>query len=267
MFLCRKKTVEDGAEDVTKGSSSSHDEKRSSTTRMRLSSSQKSTSRWGLLTKEESQNTIASCSEGTLGDSFRIKEIPAPPTASRIRPRGSDHSSTNDDTPIQEFYLKKRRPGTGRNGLAWQEDPTGQTWLHHGRNWPRDYATVRGTVVTVAPSRSHKSPKQWLLATHVRQPDETTWTQAPKGAALPLFYSNLYCLVPTSGSRSLRKLEQVSAELSVTMDTTKPKSWRSSRSLGTSTEISRPTLVAAYSSEPTLQTSSKSVTFAPELDP
>ena len=91
------------------------------------------------------------------------------------------------DGGIHDFTLKRRRKGH-KPGVEWQEDPTGKTWLHHGRHWPRDYATIRGSVVEV-------DGKKWLLATHVKQLGGTEWNKAPKGAALPFFYKKTHCLV------------------------------------------------------------------------
>merc|ERR1712226_332272 len=113
----------------------------------------------------------------------------------------------------------KRQPGEhGRTGLRWFEDPRGDTWLRHGRHWPRDNAIIRGRVITVSskiqsPHHSHRQnqnhhnhTKKWLLATHIQQPAAAAgngkstkpkkWHKAPKGAALPLQFGHLYHLVP-----------------------------------------------------------------------
>lgn len=120
--------------------------------------------------KQESATSIA-CSEAASDFSVKLDAVV-------------------DSQGNYEFYLKKRREGHfNRRGLHWQEDPTGETWLHNGRNWPRDYATLRGKVVTV-------KGKKWLLATEVKQPGSGSWTKAPKGAAIPFFFRNTYCLVP-----------------------------------------------------------------------
>mmetsp|Transcript_11170 Transcript_11170/g.24918 ORF Transcript_11170/g.24918 Transcript_11170/m.24918 type:complete len:190 (+) Transcript_11170:157-726(+) len=112
-------------------------------------------------------------------------------SSGRLETDSSTISFSNDTIPegIQEYYLKKRRR-TNRNGLRWQEDPTGQDWLRHERHWPRDYATLRGTVVAVR-------GKKWLLVTQVKQLGSDKWHKAPKGAAIPFFYGKTYCLVST----------------------------------------------------------------------
>ena len=118
-----------------------------------------------------------------------------------------------DSSEIKEFFLKKRRPNTHKHGLHWQEDPTGRTWLHNNMNWPRDFAVIRGTVITVT-RKTSGSKKKWLLATEVKQPHSEKWRKAPKGAALPFFYGTLYMLVPNKtyvpkqGSRRSLLLQQ-----------------------------------------------------------
>ena len=106
---------------------------------------------------------------------------------------GTAASTCTASTEIKEYYLKKRRPNPCRNGLDWQNDPTGETRLHNNLNWPRDFALIRGRVVTV--SGENNLQKQWLLATEVKQSHSAKWRKAPKGAALPFFYSNLYVLI------------------------------------------------------------------------
>uniref|UniRef100_A0A6U3BR11 Uncharacterized protein n=1 Tax=Entomoneis paludosa TaxID=265537 RepID=A0A6U3BR11_9STRA len=143
--------------------------------------------------KDESTTTLA-CSEAASSTDYSTKLETSSDTSTSSDPQ---HVQQQPQQPqqsqlppgIQEFYLKKRRPNATKHGLDWQEDPTGATWLHHGRHWPRDYATIRGRVVVV-------KGKKWLLATQVKQVHSNHWHQAPKGAAVPFFYGKSYCLVP-----------------------------------------------------------------------
>ena len=107
---------------------------------------------------------------------------------------------------VEEFYLK-RRQHTRQKGVEWHEDPTGRDWLRHARNWPRDYASLRGTTVEV-------EGKKWLLCTEIRQRDETSWRKAPKGSAIPFKYGKKYCLVrklPAGHSRK-QKLATIESQ-------------------------------------------------------
>jgi hypothetical protein len=94
-------------------------------------------------------------------------------------------SPMEDDGMI--YYLKKKRPGC--TGMFWRSDPTnaGHT-LASNDHWPRDNAQLRGTVITTA------NGEQWLLATQVKQANDTNWKTAPRGAAMPFEYDNHYYL-------------------------------------------------------------------------
>ena len=148
------------------------------------------------LCKEESTATFissstASSSQSAAGQTFSGNDYhfdgheSNSSVSSVIRFRDNDTILPQD---IHEFFLKPRKSSM-KGGVPWQEDPTGSTWLHHGRHWPRDYASLRGKVVQDAQGRS------WLLASYVRQSGETTWRKAPKGAAIPFFYQQTHCLV------------------------------------------------------------------------
>jgi hypothetical protein len=95
------------------------------------------------------------------------------------------NSDSNDKVVVQEFELKKYRPGC--TGMFWRPDPTGQTKLVSNNNWPRDGAKLRGHVI------EHHGSK-WLLATHVLQKNDAEWKSAPKGAAMPFEYNHHYYL-------------------------------------------------------------------------
>eukprot|EP00522_Entomoneis_paludosa_P005811 CAMPEP_0172457810 /NCGR_PEP_ID=MMETSP1065-20121228/24330_1 /TAXON_ID=265537 /ORGANISM="Amphiprora paludosa, Strain CCMP125" /LENGTH=166 /DNA_ID=CAMNT_0013211751 /DNA_START=58 /DNA_END=555 /DNA_ORIENTATION=- len=83
--------------------------------------------------------------------------------------RKTNTTAEHQDPTIEEFILKtKHKSVKTLGGMHWQEDPTGRSWLHHGWNWPRDYASIRGQLVV------HKG-KKWLLAEQVRQVGETEW--------------------------------------------------------------------------------------------
>ena len=105
-----------------------------------------------------------------------------------------------------EYYLKKRCNSQHLHGIRWVEDPTGETWLHHTRHWPRDWASIRGKPIKV-------NGRRWLLATQVRQTDDTKWHTAPKGAAIPFHAGDVYCLVEkklagTSRDRAMMRLSK-----------------------------------------------------------
>ena len=96
--------------------------------------------------------------------------------------------NNNNDSGVHEFELKKRRPGC--TGMFWRSDPTvGGPKLESNNNWPRDGATLRGRVIVDA-----KGDK-WLLTEQVRQAgSNTSWIDAPKGAAMPFEYDNHFYL-------------------------------------------------------------------------
>jgi hypothetical protein len=82
-----------------------------------------------------------------------------------------------------EVTLKKNRPGC--TGMFWREDPTRKTRLVGNKDWPRDNAKLRGTVVEA-------KGQKWLLATHVQQAKSDKWVEAPLGAAMPFAYEQYY---------------------------------------------------------------------------
>ena len=95
--------------------------------------------------------------------------------------------------------LMKRRPGC--TGMFWRPDPTGKTKLtSRTDNWPRDGATLRGEVVTVAAAdkNNNTGEEKWLLASEVRQAGEVEWKPAPRGAAMPFEYDDHYYLAPAA---------------------------------------------------------------------
>jgi hypothetical protein len=92
---------------------------------------------------------------------------------------------TMSSTDIQEFSLKKKRPGC--TGMFWRGDPTGETKLASNDNWPRDGAKLRGKVVEV-------NGEKWLLTMAVLQKGKTDWEKAPQGSAMPFEYDNHYYL-------------------------------------------------------------------------
>jgi hypothetical protein len=87
------------------------------------------------------------------------------------------------ESDVVEVTLKKH-PG-GCTGLFWREDPTKATTLQGGYNWPRDNAKLRGKVVVV-------DEEKWLLVSHVKQVDSSTWEEAPLGAAMPFEIQHYY---------------------------------------------------------------------------
>lgn len=98
-------------------------------------------------------------------------------------------SDNNSNSGIViECELKKRRPGC--TGMFWRSDPTvGAPKVESNDNWPRDGARLRGRVIEDA-----KGDK-WLLVEQVRQAgSDTSWIDAPKGAAMPFEYDNHYYL-------------------------------------------------------------------------
>lgn len=85
-----------------------------------------------------------------------------------------------------EFELKKKHPGC--TGMFWRKDPANPFKILSHPNWPRDHASLRGSIVTC-------SNKKWLKATHVKQPGGD-WTEAPEGAYMPCEHDNHYYLDP-----------------------------------------------------------------------
>ncbi len=99
----------------------------------------------------------------------------------------ADTGNTKDNNPAVEYELKKRRPGC--TGMFWRADPTpGAPPLESNDNWPRDGARMRGRAVV------DSGGGRWLLVDQVRQKASSSWTDAPKGAAMPFEYDNHYYL-------------------------------------------------------------------------
>lgn len=90
-----------------------------------------------------------------------------------------------DLSSLEEYQLKKRRPGC--TGMFWRSDPTGKTSLGSNNHWPRDGASLRGTVVQA-------KGEKWLLVRYVKQAGKKDWKSAPVGAAMPFEYNNHYYL-------------------------------------------------------------------------
>lgn len=95
-----------------------------------------------------------------------------------------DFTSLNTDAIMEEYELKKHRPGC--TGMFWRSDPTKKTSLASNNNWPRDGAIMRGQVVVV-------NGEKWLLAKQVKQKGKD-WVHAPEGAAMPFEYNQHYYL-------------------------------------------------------------------------
>mmetsp|Transcript_24724 Transcript_24724/g.34380 ORF Transcript_24724/g.34380 Transcript_24724/m.34380 type:complete len:111 (-) Transcript_24724:451-783(-) len=83
------------------------------------------------------------------------------------------------------YYLKKRRAGC--TGMFWRQDPTKTHTLASNNDWPRDGAALKGKVV-------ESDGKKWLIASHVKQANGTSWVEAPVGSAMPFEYDNHYYL-------------------------------------------------------------------------
>jgi hypothetical protein len=109
----------------------------------------------------------------------------AAPTTTTTTTKATAAPEQSSESPANtvEVTLKKNRPGC--NGMFWREDPTRQTPLGGGYNWPRDNAKLRGTVVEA-------KGEKWLLAAHVQQAGSSKWMQAPPGAAMPFEYEQYY---------------------------------------------------------------------------
>ena len=71
--------------------------------------------------------------------------------------------------------------------MFWRSDPTGAAKLASNDHWPRDGASLRGTVAEV-------NGEKWLLCTAIQQKGKSEWNRAPVGAAMPFEYDNHYYL-------------------------------------------------------------------------
>jgi hypothetical protein len=97
----------------------------------------------------------------------------------------TDDNAVLPSTPVEEYQLKKRRPGC--TGMFWRSDPTGKTPLASNNDWPRDDALLRGQVV-------HAKGEKWLLVQEVKQAGKGQWKKTPAGAAMPFEYDDHYYL-------------------------------------------------------------------------
>jgi hypothetical protein len=96
-----------------------------------------------------------------------------------------DNTAALPSTPLEEYQLKKRRPGC--TGMFWRSDPTGETKLASNNDWPHDDAMLRGQVV-------HAKGEKWLLVQEVKQKGKSEWKKAPAGASMPFEYDDHYYL-------------------------------------------------------------------------
>ena len=79
---------------------------------------------------------------------------------------------------VKEYYTLKKTEQRC-TGLFWREDPRPNTpRLSSGDNWPRDYAKLKGEII-IDPYN-----EEWLLVSHIMQPNESTWKTAPIGATI-----------------------------------------------------------------------------------
>ena len=80
---------------------------------------------------------------------------------------------------VKEYYTLKKTEQRC-TGLYWREDPRPDTpRLTSGDNWPRDFAKLKGQIIL------DPFHEEWLLVSHIMQPNEITWKQAPIGATIP----------------------------------------------------------------------------------
>lgn len=117
--------------------------------------------------------------------------IPAAASAaSKSTAMEQNGNSIGSTAQMDDFTLKKKRPGC--TGMFWRSDPTGQTQLKGGHNWPKDNATLRGETVI------YKGEK-WLKTYQVKQKGGN-WKDAPEGAFMPFEYNDHYYLDPSRKS-------------------------------------------------------------------
>mmetsp|Transcript_21925 Transcript_21925/g.40908 ORF Transcript_21925/g.40908 Transcript_21925/m.40908 type:complete len:130 (-) Transcript_21925:98-487(-) len=128
---------------------------------------------------------MGACATKTISSDKTMAKPEAASVSADKTTTGNDNENTTE-TSVQEFELKKRRPGC--TGMFWRSDPTGTTGLASNANWPRDGAKLRGQVVVTS------NGEKWLLATSVLQKGSTQWKAAPQGAAMPFEYNNHYYL-------------------------------------------------------------------------
>ena len=118
-----------------------------------------------------------------MGSCHSINSAVPTSTTTTAKAAAMPEQSSPVSADTVEVTLKKNRPGC--NGMFWREDPTHQTPLGGGYNWPQDNAKLRGTVVEA-------QGEKWLLATHVQQAGSSKWEEAPPGAAMPFEYEQYY---------------------------------------------------------------------------